>query len=451
MKWIPYKYQVHAQQHMRANPYSGLFLDMGLGKTVIAATEIEWMHYQDMTVNRSLIIGPKRVIQSVWKQEFEKWDHLKHVKVSIVWGTLQQRLAALRVQADVYLINRENVVWLVSLFKSGWPFDNMVIDELSSFKNPASQRFKALKLILPYVKRITGLTGTPAPNGLLDLWSQIYLLDQGERLEKTIGAYRGRYFIARTVDSFIRGYTPRKEAIQNIYDKIGDICISMKSEDYLELPEIIINDIKLDFTPEMKARYLDFEKEQVMQILDQEITALSAGALTNKLLQFANGAVYSDGVNYAELHSQKLDALDDIIDEAQGNSVLIFYSYRHDAERIKKRFPKVRMLKTDQDIQDWNDGKIELMMAHPASAGHGLNLQSGGHIMVWFGLNWSLELYMQAIKRLHRQGQRNNVIVNRLLIRSTMDVDVARALLGKETGQDALMEAVKAIVDKYRS
>ena len=224
----------------------------------------------------------------------------------------------------------------------------------------------------------------------------------------------------------------------------------MKSEDYLELPEIIINDIKLDFTSEMKARYLDFEKEQVMQILDQEITALSAGALTNKLLQFANGAVYSDGVNYAELHSQKLDALDDIIDEAQGNSVLIFYSYRHDAERIKKRFPKVRMLKTDQDIQDWNDGKIELMMAHPASAGHGLNLQSGGHIMVWFGLNWSLELYMQAIKRLHRQGQRNNVIVNRLLIRSTMDIDVARALLGKETGQDALMEAVKAIVDKYR-
>lgn len=448
----PYDYQKHAGMHMRQHPKSGLFLDMGLGKTVIALTELEWMLYQDLCVNRPLIIGPKRVVQSVWMQEALKWQHTQKLKMSLVWGSPKDRMDALKTKADIYLTNRENVPWIVSVFQSKWPFDMLVIDESSSFKNQASQRFKALKSILPYVKRIVLLTGTPAPNGLLDLWSQVYLLDQGERLEKTIGGYRERYFITKKEDGYIRGYIPRTEAIDNIYNKVADICISMKTEDYLDLPEIIMNDIKIDMPVDLKKRYDEFEEEQVMLIMGEEITALSAGALTNKLLQFANGAVYlSDkSGDYVSIHDLKLEALEETIDEAQGNPVLVFYSFRHDAERILAKYPKARMLKTDKDIQDWNAGKIEIMIAHPASAGHGLNLQSGGHIITFFGLNWSLELYLQAIKRIHRQGQKYTVVLNRILVRGTMDTKVAYALTQKEKGQDALMEAVKAIVQKYK-
>lgn len=449
----PYNYQIFGQMHMRHNPYCGLFLDMGLGKTVIALTELEWMHYQDMTVRRSLVIGPKRVILSVWKQEAEKWAHTRHLKISIVWGTVQQRIDALRVKADIYLINRENVVWLVGLFQSKWPFDNVVIDESSSFKNHASQRFKALKSVRPYIERVTLLTGTPAPNGLLDLWPQIFLLDLGQRLEKSIGGYRNRYFLIEQIaaDVITRKYVPRKESVSVIHEKIGDICISMKSEDYLDLPEVIINDIKIDLPEHIKRQYDEFEEEQVMMIANQEITALSAGALTNKLLQFANGAVYlSDkSGDYVEIHDEKLNALQDIMDEAQGNPVMVLYAYKHDMERIKRRFPQVRRMLNQTDIDDWNAGKIAMMLGHPASMGHGLNLQSGGHILTFFGLTWSLELYLQVIKRLHRQGQKWVVVVNRIICKATWDIKVARALLNKDKCQNELLEAVKAMVKEY--
>lgn len=451
MKYIPYNYQNHAYQHVIDNTHSGLFLDMGLGKTVITLTVLNRLIYQDCEIDRALIIAPKHVTRTVWKQEAQKWDHLKHLKISIVWGTEKERIAALRTKSDIYVINRENIVWLVKLFQSKFPFPMVVIDELSSFKNSKTQRFKSLKLVLNYMKRVVGLTGTPAPNSLIDLWSQVFLLDKGERLEKTVTGYRERYFTLKNPTEMYAGYRPRKGAEQIIYDKIADICISMKAKDYLDLPPVIHNNIFLQLDDEVFEQYEKFEEDSVMELIDGEIevTAMNAAALTNKLLQFANGAIYHDGKNYTELHNTKLDALEEIIEEAQGNSVIVFYSYRHDLERIKKRFTYARSLKHPSDIEEWNAGKIPLLVLHPASAGHGLNLQAGGHIMIWYGMNWSLELYLQAIARLVRQGQTKSVIIHRLIMEGTMDIKVVRSLEQKEKGQDALMEAVKALVLKY--
>ncbi len=452
--WQPYEYQKHAGMHIRDNKFSGLFLDMGLGKTVITLTEIEWLIYQNVEVERVLVIGPKQVIRSVWKQEAEKWAHLSHLKVSIVWGTVRERLNALKVKADIYLINRENLVWLVNLFQTGWPFDMVVVDELSSFKNHASQRFRALRIVRPYIDRLVGLTGTPAPNGLLDLWSQMYLLDEGARLGKNITGYRNRYFVAQSLgDGFISKYVLRPEAKENIYSKIGDICISMKAKDYLDLPPLITNDIFVDLDPLVMTKYRKFKDDCILELINTEITALNAGALTNKLLQFSNGAIYhSDNPkDYSVVHDEKLEVLQDIMDEAQGGNVLVFYSFRHDLERIKRKFPSIRQLKTPQDIDDWNAGKIPMMIAHPASAGHGLNLQQGGHIMVWFGLNWSLELYQQAVARIMRQGQIHSVIMHRIISRGTKDMDVVRSLASKDAQQNDLMLAVKADIEEYRN
>lgn len=446
-------YQEHAFEHLVAHPYSGLFMDMGLGKTVVTLTYLNRVIYEDCQYEKSIIVAPKRVALTVWKQEAAKWDHLKHLKFSIVWGTERERIAALKVKADIYVINRENVAWLVTLLQGKWPWKVTVLDESSSFKNHNSQRFKAMKLVRPHIDRLHLLTGTPAPNGLIDLWAQLYLLDQGERLEKNITGYRNRYFSLKNPGELFSGYVPRKGAEESIHARIGDICISMQKEDYLDMPPIIENDIYVPFTNEIQAKYDEFEEEQILTLEGKIVTAVNSAALCTKLLQFGNGAMYFDTGNgkrdWFKIHDLKLDALEEIIEDAAGQSVLVMYAFQHDLIRIQQRFPYARLLKTEQDIKDWDMGKIQLMVAHPASAGHGLNLQYGGHILVWFGLNPGLELYEQARDRLHRQGQEERVIMHRIMIPGTMDDRVAAILKRKGVTQDSLMDAIRALVDKH--
>lgn len=445
MQYKPHGYQDHAFKHAIDNNFSGLFLDMGLGKTVITLTAINHLIYRDCAVERVLVVGTKRIIRNVWKQEAEKWDHLKHMKINIVWGSPQERINALREKADIYLINRENFVWLQGLFQSKFPFPMVVIDESSSFKSHSSHRFRAMKMVRDRIERLILLTGTPAPNGYMDLWSQIYLLDKGQRLEKTISGFRERYFVRDGNSYFV--YRLRREADKNIQERIGDICISMKAEDYLDVPPIIENDIYLSLPTNLSFQYELFEEEAVTEIADREITALNAAALNTKLMQFANGAIYHADKTFSVIHDEKLDALEEIINEAQGQPVMVAYAYRHDLIRIKERFKQARELHDKKDEDDWNANKIPLLVLHPASAGHGLNLQYGGaHIIVWFGLTWNLEHYLQLIARLKRQGQVNSVIVHRLVMLGTIDEKAAVALRKKDNMQGDLMDALKAIV-----
>ncbi|HUR65448.1 MAG TPA: DEAD/DEAH box helicase [Chitinophagaceae bacterium] len=462
MKYTPYPYQQHATEHIIRYGGSGLFMEMGLGKTVSTLTAIDQLMYQEFEISKVLVIAPKRVAEDVWTTEAQKWDHLKHLKISLVLGTEKQRLQALRAKADIYVINRENVVWLTAHYCTGFPYDMMVVDELSSFKSADTRRFKALREVRPLVRRVVGLTGTPAPNGLLDLWSQVYLLDRGERLGDNLTGYRAKYFTKSY--TMFGGYEVMKNTTDSllgkdfyeklIYDKIGDICISMKTSDYLQLPERINRYVNIRLPEKIQQKYDDFEEEQILAIADaEEITAINAGALTTKLLQFANGAVYADDKSWHEMHKEKLDALEEIIDTANGQPVLVFYSYKHDLERILKRLKdyQPRILKNAGDIRDWNHGKISVLLAHPGSAGHGLNLQEGGSIIVWFGLTWSLELYQQAIARLHRLGQVRNVIIHHLVAMGTMDEKVIKSLDSKANGQEMLMKAVKAMIQKYKT
>lgn len=450
MNYNAHPYQDHATQHIIDNLASGLFMEMGLGKTVATLTATDKLMYEDFAVNKVLVIAPKFVALNVWKQEAQKWDHLKHLTFSIITGDVGQRSRALKAKADIYVINRENVTWLVNFYKTAFPFDMLVIDELSSFKSSQAQRFRSLRIVRPLVKRVVGLTGTPAPNGLVDLWPQVYLLDQGQRLGKTVTGFREAYLTPdKTNGNQVYSYRVRKGAEKEIYDRIGDICISMKSSDYLQLPEKIEHEVVIQLDPVTQAKYDQFEKDQVTEVLSTEITAFNAAALTTKLLQFANGAVYDSEKEVHEIHYTKLEALAELIEQANGQPVLIFYSYQHDENRIAKAFPGARKLKGPKDIQDWNDGKIEIMYAHPASAGHGLNLQAGGNIIIWYGLTWSLELYLQANARLHRQGQTRPVVIYKLICSKTMDQDVSRALAKKTDSQAALMEAVKARIKKY--
>lgn len=447
MKYQPYNYQVFAGKHIVKNKFGGLFLEMGLGKTVITLTAIDQLIYERFEVDKVLIIAPKFVALNVWTAEGKKWDHLKHLRFSVITGDPRQRVMALRMPADIYVINRENVSWLVQYYQSGFPFKMVVVDELSSFKNPESQRFKALRIVRPLIKRLVGLTGTPIPNGLPDLWSQIYLMDQGERLGKTLTAYR-EAFLTKNENGF--GYKPRPKTEQEIYDRIGDICISMKARDYLELPPRIDNDITVDLPADIQKQYDKFEREQIMQIADSEITALSAAALITKLLQFSNGAIYDSERKVQHIHDSKLEALEEIIEGAGGQQVLICYNFVHDLDRILKRFSQARKLVNTKDMDDWNAGKVGIMAGHPASMGHGLNLQYGGHIIVWFGPTYNSELYDQANARLDRQGQTKPVLVYRLLGRKTMDAEVLDVLLSKTEKQDGLMHAVRAKVEYYK-
>jgi SNF2 family DNA or RNA helicase len=431
----------------------GLFLDMGLGKTVSTLTAIKRLIFEEIAVDKVLVIAPKRVAESVWKQEIAKWSHLSDLKVSIVGGKVSERKAALKADAHVYTIGRDNVQWLCAQYGgSSLPFDMLVIDESSSFKNHASKRFKALRLV--HFDRVVLLTGTPAPNSLIDLWPQIYLLDRGERLGKTVGAYRREFFRpGLTNGHVVYNYKALKGSEDRIHEAISDLCMSMKAKDYLSLPERIDNNIMLQMPEELKRRYKDFEREKILELIDSEdqISTANAAALSNKLLQFANGAVYDEEKVTHEVHSLKLEALIEIMEAANGKPVLVAYTYKSDCARIEKYLKKFKpkKLSGDQDILDWNEGKIQLLMMHPASGGHGLNLQSGGNIIVWYGQTWSLELEQQFNARLDRQGQTQSVVVNKLIVEGTLDESVIAAQERKASGQNALMDAVKAKIAQY--
>ena len=456
MRYVPHKYQEHATEHIIDNPYCGVFIDMGLGKTVSTLTALDLLMNDYLSVGVVLIIAPKRVAEDTWSSEIYKWDHLRHLTVSKVLGSEANRKKALFKKADIYVINRENVEWLVQYCKHTWRFDTVVIDELSSFKSAKSRRFRALKEIRPRIKRLIGLTGTPTPNGMIDLWSQMYLLDMGQRLGKTITSYRQAFFTpGASKGHVVYNYRLNPKAEQLIYDRIEDICISMKADDYLDLPERIDNVVSFKLSDEVWKQYQDFERKEILALASGgEISTPNAAALTNKLLQYANGAIYDEDRKVHLLHDEKLDRLEELIEEANGKPVLVLYNYQHDKDRIKSRFGKKVTTFDEGDTSTimgkWNQGKIEILLGHPASMGHGLNMQYGGHILIWFGLPWSLELYLQAVARLDRQGQVNVVTNHILLSKGTLDEDVWKALNSKKGGQDALMEAIKAKISLYK-
>lgn len=442
MEYKPHPYQVEATQRILDLPAVGLWLSMGLGKTVSTLTALSRLQHDELDINRVLVIAPLRVARDTWARECLKWDHLQYLTVSKVIGTKKERLAALEAPADIYVTNREQVPWLVEHYGRRWPFDCVVIDEASSFKSASANRFKALKKVRPFIKRIIELTGTPSPNTLMDLWAQAYLLDRGERLGKTIGEYRRRYFRPGLMNGHVvYRWDALPGAEDEIQQKLSDICFSMRQEDWLALPPRTDNILDVELPAEALKLYKRLERDLVLQLVDGNVTAASAAVLMNKLLQMANGAVYDENGEAHSLHDAKLEALDEVV--AESGSVLVFYSYKHDLERIRKRYPNARELRTENDIADWNAGSISLLLAHPASSGHGLNLQEGGNTACWFGLPWSLELYLQANARLHRQGQKHPVIIHHILAKGTADHLVMKALAKKEIRQDALLEALK--------
>lgn len=436
-----HEYQEYARRFIWEHPHCLLLLDMGLGKTLTTLTAMSEMLMLG-EVDNVLVIAPLRVAQDTWSDEVAKWPHLQHLRVSKVLGTPAQRKAALETDADIYVINRENVVWLVDHYKTKWPFKTVVIDELSSFKSSQSKRWRALRKVRPKMTRTIGLTGTPAPNSLVDLWSQVYLIDQGERLGRTKTSYLNKYFYpALKNGNIVYKYSLKDDAENDIYERLSDICISMKSKDYLNLPDVTHNVLRVPLGASGEKIYKQLKRDYVLELKDGPITAANAAVLVNKLLQVANGAIYSDLSLVQHVHDAKLDALQEIVDEAQGQPLLVFYQFRHDLKRLLHRFPQAEEL---TDIKRWNNGDIPMLLVHPQSAGHGLNLQHGGHIIVWFGLNWSLEYYQQANARLARQGQTHPVTIHHLVARDTIDERVMGVLAGKAAGQDALMKAVKA-------
>ena len=443
MNFKPHDYQNYAIKYIRENPITAVFLSMGLGKTVISLTAIADLMFDSFEVHKTLIIGPLRVARDSWPMEIGKWSHLSHLTFAVAVGTLAERRAALKRNADITIINRENVDWLVE--SGSFDYDMVVIDELSSFKNHTAKRFKALMKVRPKVKRIVGLTGTPSSNGLMDLWSEFKLLDMGERLGKFITRYRENYFVPdKRNGERVFSYRPREGAEDEIYRRISDITISMKCSDHLKMPDLISSQYEVILSDDERKQYERLKSELTLTVSAGEITVANAAALTNKLSQLANGAIYDDAKHIIECHSRKLDALEDIIESANGNHLLVAYWFKHDQERIAKRF-EVREIKTSKDITDWNAGKIPVALIHPASAGHGLNLQSGGSTLVWFGLTWSLELYQQTNARLWRQGQTSGtVVIQHIIAKGTIDERVLRALSKKELTQNALIDAVKA-------
>ncbi len=451
MKYKPHDYQKYAADFIITHPISALLLDMGLGKTSITLTAINNLLFDSFEVHKVLVVAPLRVARDTWSAEIEKWEHLKNLRYSVVVGTEQERLNALRTPADIYIINRENVQWLVE--ESGLPFDYdmAVIDELSSFKNHQSKRFKAFMKVRPKLKRIVGLTGTPASNGLMDLFAEFKLLDMGERLGRFIGQYRNAYFQPDKRNGMvIYSYKPLPDTEQRIYDKISDITISMKATDHLTMPELLCTEYTVQFSDKEREKYDRLKKDLILATEDNEVTAANAASLSNKLSQMANGAVYSDDESVMEIHDRKLDALEDIIESMNGRPLLVAYWFKHDLERIRKRF-EIREIKSSRDISEWNSGKIPVALIHPASAGHGLNLQSGGSTLVWFGLTWSLELYQQTNARLWRQGQTaDTVVIQHIIAKGTIDEQIMKALKTKDTTQAALIAAVKADLEVHK-
>jgi len=443
MKYKPYEYQQYAEEYILDHKMCCLMLDMGLGKTVITLSALWQLALDRFDVSRILVIAPKRVAEDTWPKEISKWEHLTGLNYSLVLGSKDKREEALSKKAFIYIINRENVVWLTQNHK--WDFDMVIIDELSSFKSNRAQRFKALKKVRPMVKRIVGLTGTPAPNSLMDLWAEIYLMDMGKRLGRFITGYRDRFFLPdKRNKEIIYSYKPRDGAEDAIYKLIGDICISMKAADHIKMPERINNIVEVSMSSKEQKIYDSFKADMVVSIKGKVLDAVNAAALSGKLLQMANGAVYGDDRKVFTIHDRKLDALEDLVEAANGKPLLVAYWYKHDLKRIKDRFKTARMIDTSKDITDWNEGKIEIGLIHPASAGHGLNLQEGGSTIVWFGQTWSLELYQQLNARLWRQGQRETVVVHHIVTKGTIDENVMKALGKKDASQAALIDAVRA-------
>ena len=444
MRYVAHNYQNYAKDFILAHKVSALFLDCGLGKTITTLTAINELMYDSFEISKVLIIAPLRVAQSTWKEEIEKWDHLNLLRYSIAVGDEKERLKALKQKSDIYIINRENVDWLVTKSGIDFNFDMLIIDELSSFKSHTSKRFKSLLKIRPYFERVVGLTGTPSSNGLMDLWAEFRVLDLGERLGRYITHYRNEYFLPdKRNGAVIFSYKPQPNAEERIYRRLADMTISMKSTEYLKMPELILNDIEINLDEEDQTKYKKFKKEMVMTIQEKEIDAINAASLSNKLIQLANGSIYDEDKKFYEVHNKKLDKLEEIIESANGKPVLVAYWFKADKERIEKRF-KVREIKTADDIKQWNKGMIDLALIHPASAGHGLNLQSGGSTLVWFSLTWSLELYQQTNARLYRQGQKDTVVIHHLITKNTIDEDIMKSLKRKDKTQEALMKAVKA-------
>ena len=444
MKYNPHNYQTYATNFILEHPEAAVFLDMGLGKSVITLTAIRELCLNRFEVGKVLVIAPLRVARDTWSTEIHKWDHLKGLTYSIVIGTVDERKSALKKKAHIYLINRENVSWLIE--ESGFPFDfdMVVIDELSSFKSYQAKRFRSLLKVRPKLKRIVGLTGTPSSNGLMDLWAEFRVLDLGKRLGRFITHYRNTYFQPDKRNGMvIYSYKPLPGAEDAIYEQISDMTISMKAVDHLNMPECVFNEVSVSLTKEERSKYDTLRDDLILSIGESEIDAANAASLSNKLSQMANGAVYGSDQSVIKIHDHKLDALEDLIESANGKPVLVAYWFKHDLERIKARF-KVREIKTSKDITDWNDGKIPVAVIHPASAGHGLNLQAGGSTLIWFGLTWSLELYQQTNARLWRQGQKSaTVVIHHIVTEDTIDELILKALHKKEKSQNALIDAVR--------
>ena len=457
MKFIPHSYQRYGIERIITDPYIGHFLDMGLGKTVVTLTAINDLRYNRWAVGRVLVVAPKKVAEATWSKEAGKWDHLRHLRIIPVLGTTKQRIRTLYEPADIWVINRENIPWLVDYYRNDWPFDMVVLDESTSFKNAQSKRFKALKLVRPRIARLVELTGTPAPNGMEDLWAQIYLLDNGTRLGRTVTSFREQFFTQDRAHpgQQYRTYSLQSGADQTIREAISDICVSMKAEDYLELPDFIENDIPVVLDAAAKKSYEKMEREMLLEVEEETITAGTAAVLNGKLLQLCSGAVYANEGGAVEIHRCKLDAFLETIEQLGGEHALVFYWFKHELERLlaalEKTGLRVRVYRGPEDEDAWNVGQVDVLLAHPVSCGYGLNLQAGGHHAIWYTLpNWALEIYQQANKRLHRQGQQQPVICHHLLVQDGVDEDILAALKGKGDTQEALMQALKARIEKAR-
>ena len=453
--FVPHNYQQYCIDRIINDPAIGLFLDMGLGKTAITLSAIKKLKYEYWRVCKVLIVAPKKVAESTWSKEAAKWNQLKNLRFSFVLGSAEKRIKALNTPADIYMINRENVKWLVDYYRNAWPFDMVVLDESSSFKNHQAKRFKALKAIRSHIQRMVLLTGTPTSRGLMDLWAQVYLLDSGKRLGRTITAYRDAYFVPdKRSRTTIFSYAPKEGAEESIYTSISDICISMKAEDYLELPELIYEDIPVQLDTAAQKAYDRLERDTLLPIDETVITAGSAGVLRGKLLQLCNGAVYNDDYEVIPVHECKIEALLETVEQLNGQHAIICYNFKHDKTRLlealKATHSTVKVYEGKAEEDEWNAGNIDLLLVQPASCGYGLNLQDGGHHIIWFGLTDSLELYQQTNKRLHRQGQPYPVIIHHLLVQGGTDEDVIKSLGGKADVQDSLLEALKVRIQKVK-
>lgn len=458
MKYKPWDYQERGQKWIIDHPECCLLMEMGLGKTVVTLTALQEL-LDDCEVGRALVVAPKKVAETTWTTEAAKWDHLRGMRVAKVMGTEKQRKLALAEKADIYVIGRDNFVWLVGLYGGQLPFDALVIDELTSFKNSKSQRFKAMRVARPSVERVIGLSGTPAPNGLIDLWGQMYCVDRGARLGTSITKYRETYFETRRWNNIVVRCDVKKGCEEIIRGKIADICLSMRAKDYLQLPDLMMHTISVELTPTMMSAYNKFEREKVLEFKQEHeseptnILANSAAGLMNKLAQFANGAIYDEERNVHEVHSEKVDRLAEIVEAANGSSVLVFYQFKHDIDRIRKKLKgyRVEVYEGEKQLLDWNAGKIDVLLAHPASTAYGLNMQQGGHYIVWFGTGWDLELFQQANARLHRQGQQHPVTVYKLIGANTVDERASASLESKKEKQQSLLDSLNYLIRKHNN